>query len=77
MRVEWSSDALDDLDRFARFLNEHQPSLAKNVAREIIAKVQILTDHPLLGRLVGGHVEFREMVMQVANASVVSTAIAS
>ena len=68
MKVEWSPAALDDLDRFARFLNEHHPSLAKIVAREIVAKVQILADHPLLGRPVAGHVGFREMVMQVVKA---------
>ena len=37
MKVEWSADALADLDRFAAFLHRHYPALANVVAREIIA----------------------------------------
>jgi plasmid stabilization system protein ParE len=39
MRLEWSGDALADLDRFAAFLEDRHPSLAKVVAEEIIKKV--------------------------------------
>ena len=42
MKLEWSEEALADLDRFAAFLEQHYPRLAKIVAEEIIAKAQIL-----------------------------------
>jgi hypothetical protein len=38
VKVEWSADALADLDRFAAFLHERHPDVASIVAREIIAK---------------------------------------
>ena len=42
MNVEWSQDALADLDRFAAFLHDKYPSLALRVAQEIKAKAQML-----------------------------------
>ena len=33
--LEWSIDALADLDRFAAFLHEHHPELAGRVANEL------------------------------------------
>jgi plasmid stabilization system protein ParE len=50
MKLEWSNAALADLDRFAEFLNREHPSLAAIVAREIIEKTQVLSEHPRLGR---------------------------
>ena len=49
MKLEWSKDALADLDRFAAFLRQYYPSLSKIVAEEIIAKAQILAERPQLG----------------------------
>ena len=71
MKVEWSADALADLDRFAAFIHEHHPDVAKIVAQEIIAKAQVLSQHPQLGRSVVGREEFRELVLQVLNAAYV------
>jgi toxin ParE1/3/4 len=68
MRLEWSDDALADLDRFAAFLQERHPSLAKIVAEEIIKRAQILSQQPLLGRAIEGHPEYRQVVLQVLNA---------
>ena len=68
MTVEWSDDALADLNRFALFLQEKHPSLAKRVGSEIIAKSQVLTDHPKLGRPILGREEYRQIVLQVLNA---------
>jgi plasmid stabilization system protein ParE len=68
MTVEWSGEALADLNRFALFLQEKHPSLAKRVGSEIIAKSQVLTDHPKLGRPILGREEYRQIVLQVLNA---------
>ena len=68
MTVEWSEDALADLNRFALFLQDQHPSLAKRVASEIVAKAQALTDHPKLGRVIQGRDEYRQVILQVLNA---------
>lgn len=71
MKLEWSDEALADLDRFAEFLHERHPSLAKVVARTIIDKAQVLSEHPQLGRPVAGREEYRQIVLQVLNAAYV------
>lgn len=71
MTIEWSADALADLDRFASFLHERHPRLAKIVAAEIIAKAQLLAEHPKLGRPLGDREEYRQVVLQVLNAAYV------
>ena len=38
MKVEWSQDALADLDRFALFLHDKFPALAPRIAEEIKAR---------------------------------------
>ena len=68
MRVEWSDAALADLDRFVEFLNREHPSLAATVAAEIVSKSQVLSDHPRLGRSIGGRKEYRQIVLQVLRA---------
>jgi plasmid stabilization system protein ParE len=50
MNLEWSDDAIADLDRFAEFLHDKYPALAPRVAQEIMAKAEILVAHPLRGR---------------------------
>lgn len=42
--LDWSEDALADLDRFAAFLHDHSPELAVIVAEEIIARAQVRLD---------------------------------
>ncbi len=68
MILEWSDDALADLDRFAQFLHDKYPALAHRVAREIMAKAEILIAHPQLGRPLSGREEFRQVVLMVLNA---------
>jgi plasmid stabilization system protein ParE len=65
MRIEWSAAALADLDRFAVFLHERHPALAAIVAREILAKAQFLEKHPHLGRPIGEHGQYRQIVLEV------------
>jgi plasmid stabilization system protein ParE len=71
MKVEWSDEALADLERFVEFLDQKYPSLATTVANEIISKVQMLTEHPRLGRPIRGREEYRQIVLQVLHAAYV------
>ena len=69
--LEWSNAALADIDRFVEFLNREHPSLAAIVAREIIDKTQVLSEHPKLGRTIAGRPEYRQIVLQVLGAAYV------
>jgi plasmid stabilization system protein ParE len=71
MKLEWSDEALADLDRFAQFLSREHPTLAPNVATEIIDRVQVLSQHPRLGRPIAGRQEYRQIVLQVLGAAYV------
>jgi plasmid stabilization system protein ParE len=71
MKIEWSDEALADLNRFVEFLNREHPSLAARVATEIISKVQVLAEHPKLGRPIAGREEYRQIVLQVLRAAYV------
>jgi addiction module RelE/StbE family toxin len=71
MKIEWSAQALADLDRFADFLRDHFPALSAVVAREIMAKAALLSEHPLLGRALSGREEYRQAVLRVLNAAYV------
>ena len=66
--VEWSQDALDDLGRFAVFLRQQHPELAGIVAQEIIARANVLSEFPRLGRPLAERKEYRQLVLQVLNA---------
>jgi plasmid stabilization system protein ParE len=68
MRLEWSAAALADLDRFAGFLENQYPSLARIVAREILSKAQVLESHPGLGRPFGRRGQYRQLVLEVLGA---------
>jgi plasmid stabilization system protein ParE len=68
INIEWSPDALADLERFADFLHEHHPELVGIVAQEIIEKAKVLSSFPKLGRPISRHEEYRQLVLQVLNA---------
>ena len=65
VEIEWSLDALADLNRFAAFLHGQFPELAARVASEFIARADVLRRHPKLGRPIGNREEYREVVLQV------------
>jgi plasmid stabilization system protein ParE len=69
MRLEWSAEAMADLDRFAEFLRERYPQLSKIVAHEIVAQAQILAEFPQSGRVLAGRPEYRQLTLVVLNAA--------
>jgi plasmid stabilization system protein ParE len=71
VEIEWSSDALADLDRFATFLHERFPELAERVASELMVRTDLLRRHPKLGRPLGTREEYREIVLQVVGGTYV------
>jgi plasmid stabilization system protein ParE len=71
MKLEWSVAALGDLDRFAAFLHDRHPRLAKIIAAEIRHKAGILSEHPLIGRAIEDRPQYRELALKVANAQYV------
>lgn len=68
MILEWSADALADLNRFAEFLHERYPHLAGIVGAQIVEKAASLIEHPFMGRPIVGHEQYRQMVLRVLNA---------
>jgi plasmid stabilization system protein ParE len=71
VKLEWSAAALADLDRFAGFLQNQHPRLAGIVGTEILAKAAIIQEHPQLGRPIEGRVDYREILLEVLNATYV------
>lgn len=69
--VDWSDDALADLNRFAAFLEEHSRQLAPVIAEAIIARTEMLANHPKLGRSIAGREEYRQLVLDVLGGAYV------
>ena len=69
MRVEWSSTALADLNRFHSFLQDRYPLIASRVAEELRRRVRILSVFPMLGQSV--HSEYREWIVPALNSEYV------
>ena len=65
VEIEWSVDALADLNRFAVFLHDQFPELAGRVSAELVARTDLLRRHPHLGRPLGNRPEYREIVLTV------------
>jgi plasmid stabilization system protein ParE len=63
--VDWSDDALADLNHFAAFLERRSPELAALVADAIITRTELLARHPKLGRRIAGREEYRQIALQV------------
>lgn len=60
-QVVYTENALGNLERAFAFLAEHDPTVVSDAAAAIRKAVEILADHPLIGRRVEG--EIRELVI--------------
>ncbi len=69
MNVEWSQDALADLDRFAR-LSPRQVSLRSHRAwrRRSRTRRKFSSEFPQSGRPLAGREEYRQIVLAILNA---------
>lgn len=50
MRVRWTSDAADDLERILDYISADRPETARRIALEIIQSVDALGSFPNRGR---------------------------
>ncbi len=50
MRVRWTTDAADDLERICDFIAESRPESARRVAQSVVERVGTLETFPHLGR---------------------------
>ena len=60
-QVIYAAEALADLERLTEFLMEQTPESDPAVLARVTAAIEILADHPLIGRRVEG--ELRELVI--------------
>lgn len=50
MRVRWTADAADDLERICDYIAQSHPESARQVAQSVVERVGTLARFPLLGR---------------------------
>jgi len=62
VRIRWEEDALADLADLRAYIAEDNPAAARKTAQRILAKVDLLVEHPLLGEPGRIH-NTREMVI--------------
>jgi len=55
MRVRWTTDAVDDLERICDYIAESRPESARRVAQSVLERISELQSFPRIGRL--GRVE--------------------
>ena len=50
MRVRWTTDAADDLERICDYITESRPDAARRVAQSVVERIGTLKTFPNLGR---------------------------
>jgi addiction module RelE/StbE family toxin len=50
MRVRWTTDAADDLQRICDYIAESRPESARQVAQSVVERIGTLETFPRLGR---------------------------
>lgn len=69
-QVIYTENALANLERAFAFLAEHDPSAATDAAVAIGDAVDVLADHPLIGRRIEG--EIRELIISYGKTGYVA-----
>lgn len=62
MQIRWEADAISDLIELRAYIEQDNPEAANRIAEKILHSVDILTDHPLLGKAGRIH-KTRELVV--------------
>ena len=50
MRVRWTTDAADDLERICDYIAERRPDSARRVAQSVVERISELRSFPRIGR---------------------------
>jgi addiction module RelE/StbE family toxin len=50
MRVRWTTDAADDLERICDYIAESRPDSAQRVAQSVVERIGTLETFPRIGR---------------------------
>jgi plasmid stabilization system protein ParE len=50
MRVRWTADAADDLERICDYISESRPESARRVAQSVVERISELQAFPRIGR---------------------------
>jgi addiction module RelE/StbE family toxin len=50
MRVRWTTDAADDLERICDYIADSRPESARRVAQSVVERIATLETFPHLGR---------------------------
>jgi toxin ParE1/3/4 len=50
MRVRWTTDAADDLERICDYIAQSRPDSARRVAQSVVERIATLETFPHLGR---------------------------
>lgn len=69
-QVVYAKNALANLERAFAYLAEHDASAAADAAATIRDAVEVLADHPLIGRRIAG--EIRELVISYGKTGYVA-----
>ena len=69
-KLSFAGGALDDLDRLADFLIDTDSAAAIKAAEFIVEAIEILANHPLIGRRV--EQDFRELVISRGHSGYVA-----
>lgn len=49
MKLVYTVEAIEDLKRLREFIAVHNPMAVKSIARELIARIELLSDFPQMG----------------------------
>ena len=69
-RLVYSENALGNIERAFKFLAQHDPNIATEAVVAIRDGVEILRDHPFIGRRIEG--EIRELVISFGRTGYVA-----